>query len=96
LAEDLQRALQSLALNGIKRGRRGSKEVILDEGGVRVEVEDTTAQDTGGNRWDADVEERLESGEMGAWEMPNQSRGGSALGTPSGKMRMMPTARPPM
>lgn len=62
-----------------------------------MEVEDTTAQDVPGeNRWEGDVEERLESGEMGAWEMPNQSRGGSALGTPSGRMRMMPTARPPM
>lgn len=38
LAEDLQKALERIQLNG---RRRGSKEVILEEGGVRVEVEDT-------------------------------------------------------
>lgn len=116
LAEDLQRALESLALNGLKRGRRGSKEVILEEGGVRVEVEDTSVPnvedmdvdkegDYGASASGAedetswDVEERLEgqgSG-MGVWEVPGMRGGsGSALGTPMGKMKMIPTARPPM
>lgn len=107
LAEDLQRALESLALNGSKHRRRGSKEVILEEGGVRVEVEDTTmtmadAEDGGladeamGDEGYRDVEERLEGGMgLGAWEMPGQSRGGSAAGTPVGRMKMIPTAMPP-
>lgn len=104
LAEDLQRALESLALNGSKHRRRGSKEVILEEGGVRVEVEDTTMAEAGGDHGgdgmdddgDRDVEERLEGGMgLGAWEMPGQSRGGSAAATPMGKMKIIPTAMPP-
>jgi hypothetical protein len=104
LAEDLQRALESLALNGSKHRRRGSKEVILEEGGVRVEVEDTTMADVAGEHDDEamddegyrEVEERLQGGTgLGAWEMPGQSRGGSAAGTPMGKMKIIPTAMPP-
>jgi hypothetical protein len=99
LAEDLQRALEALALNGLKRGRRGSKEVILEEGGVRVEVEDTSAPRLGedGPMEQDEIEERLEGGHgRGIWEMPGAQGGlSSALATPSGRMKMIPTARPP-
>ncbi len=84
LAEDLQRALERLQLNG---RRRGGKEVILEEGGVRVEVEDTTKPEDEVGIWD-EVEERVGGGE-GAWKAPSQE------GTPTGKMRIAPTAMPP-
>ena len=100
LAEDLQRALESLQLNGTEKGRRGSKEVILEEGGVRVEVEDTTKINVDEEDDWHGHEERIQ-GDQGAWMTPNQdghvSMGmASGLGTPMGKMKMLPTARPPI
>ena len=104
LAEDLQRALEALSLTAKYRGRRGSKEVILDEGGVRVEVEDctmpTVQADSEGEEMDdmGEVGERWQGGE-GAWDMPGQA-GGSLGGlggfTPGGRIRIAPTACPPM
>ena len=88
LAEDLQRALEALQLNGRRRSGGAGKEVILEEGGVRVEVEDTSqvkVEDYEG------VEEVLKGGQ-GSWMAPSQDLG---LGTPSGKMRITPTAMPP-
>ncbi|KAK6906777.1 calcineurin-binding protein [Kwoniella mangroviensis CBS 10435] len=116
LAEDLQRALEALALNGAGGRQKGGKEVILDEGGVRVEVEDTTKQsdaDEGvDERWEMDVEERLDiSTSHDIWNSPSQSNfattvggpsglgglgGLSGSGTPMGKVKIAPTARPPM
>jgi calcipressin-2 len=67
------------------------KEVILDEGGVRVEVEETTKinlQEDDGDDDLGEISERLQVGDGEAWRMPG-------LGTPSGKMRIAPTARPP-
>ena len=109
LASDLQKALESLQLNG---RRRGSREIILDEGGVRVEVEDTSFQpEQESTQWD--VEEKFDGGQ-GTWDIPSQNGidppgsrfefGGDmtdqsgALGgiTPNGKIRIAPTARPPM
>lgn len=87
LADDLQRALEALRLSGRRRG--GGKQVILDEGGVRVEVEDTSEPE---DVVEADVEEKLDGG-MGAWKVPSQD---VALGTPSGRIRIAPTAMPPM
>ncbi|WRT70556.1 uncharacterized protein IL334_007554 [Kwoniella shivajii] len=120
LAEDLQRALESLQLNGSfgKKGN-GAKETILDEGGVRVEVEDTTKQDDvageESTRWDQDIEEIIDTshGGQSIWNEPNQIHGHghghghftpslnnsgslSGMGTPSGKIKIAPTARPPM
>lgn len=107
LAEDLQRALEALQLNGGGGSRRrGSKEIILDEGGVKVLVEDTTRED---QEEDMDVEERLDS-TLGndAWSLPSQnnnngiaiaglgSLGGTPLGTPGYRMKPAPTARPPV
>ena len=69
-------------LNGLRR--KEGKEVILDggEGGVRVEVEDTSiAEDRG------DVEEFV--ADEGSWEVPGTGGG-------SGGVRIAPTARPPM
>lgn len=63
--------------------------MILDEGGVRVEVEDTSKPE---DVVEADVEERLDGG-MGAWKVPSQD---VALGTPGGRIRIAPTAMPPM
>ncbi|WVF67965.1 hypothetical protein IAT40_002727 [Kwoniella sp. CBS 6097] len=141
LAEDLQRALEALQLNGAGGSRhRGGKEIILEEGGVRVEVEDTErivqdgasdaegdtgGVDGGGGGW-YDVEERLEAGTSpSAWGVPSQSHntgsglghsrngsggfgglsggigglgglgGLSGSGTPSGRVRIIPTAMPP-
>ncbi|WVW80998.1 hypothetical protein I302_102989 [Kwoniella bestiolae CBS 10118] len=110
LAEDLQRALEALALNGQGR-QKGGKEVILDEGGVRVEVEDTTKQEENEDKWEMDVEERLDGNAGGdIWNSPSQSSFGlpgqqnslgglgglSGSGTPMGKVKIAPTARPPM
>ena len=64
LAEDLQRALERLQLNGHRRA--GSREVILDEGGVRVEVEDTSQPFDGGD----EVEEIVQ--DEGSWRVPEQ------------------------
>ncbi|WVQ95525.1 hypothetical protein IAU59_002622 [Kwoniella sp. CBS 9459] len=143
LAEDLQRALEALQLNGggaAGSRNRSGKEVILEEGGVRVEVEDTErvaqesfddeGQESGGGGW-YDVEERLEAGTSpSAWGMPSQSNGTrgsgsesgfgfgsghsrsdsagsgsgglaglggliSGSGTPSGRIKIIPTAMPP-
>lgn len=78
LADDLQKALERIQLNG---KRRGSKEIILEEGGVRVEVEDTEVQGDAEEegRGELEVEERVL--DAGAWRMPSQ--------------RIMPTAMPP-
>lgn len=62
LADDLQKALERIQLNG---RRRGSKEIILEEGGVRVEVEDTE------ERTDEGVEETV-AGDV--WKIPGQGR----------------------
>ncbi|ORY35844.1 Calcipressin-domain-containing protein [Naematelia encephala] len=117
LANDLQRALEALQLNGSRRGR-SAKEVILDEGGMRVEVEDTSQlertsqqgeeqeeEGAGGGGGEGEehiqqewhgVEEIIQRGH-GAWTSPSQERGiGSALGTPSGKIKIIPTAMPPL
>ena len=101
LAEDLQRALEALQLNG---RRRGGKEVILEtNNGVRVEVEDCTAEEEskdGGREWTG-TEEAIEDDQHEVWRAPSQARGsGSAPGTPGlggvpGKAKMIPTARPP-
>lgn len=103
--------------------RRGGKEVILEERGVRVEVEDTSrvvsfgedgdGEEDGGEDGDGDgtrngsgngfeygdgwegAEERLIGGE-GAWKSPSQDGFGlGGLGTPSGRIKMIPTAMPP-
>ncbi|ORX41137.1 Calcipressin-domain-containing protein [Kockovaella imperatae] len=97
LAEDLQRALEALQLKG-KHRRRGSKEVILEEGGVRVEVEDCTLpKDDGtgsedGRRTPVDgswsTEERVTGG-ASLWAPPSQDS------TPAGRVRIVPTAMPP-
>lgn len=106
LAEDLQKALEGLLLNGPNFGtgggkgrhtRTGSKEVILDEGGVRVEVEDCTGSSDlsheaegaqgGGDGWDIEEELQGQGGE-GAWKMPSQLSGVSTptlgMGTGTG------------
>lgn len=64
LADDLQKALERIQLNG---RRRGSKEVILEEGGVRVEVEDTSTDERG----DVGVEEMVQGD---VWRMPQQGK----------------------
>ncbi|TYJ55624.1 hypothetical protein B9479_003656 [Cryptococcus floricola] len=95
LPEDLQRALEALQLNK-GRGDDG-KEVILDEGGVRVEVEDTSRHDEVQEGSDDDVEEYVEGGNA-AWSLPSQMNG---VGTPRGGatpgygIKMIPTAMPP-
>ncbi|WWD20575.1 hypothetical protein CI109_105051 [Kwoniella shandongensis] len=108
LAEDLQRALEALQLNG---GKKGGKEVILEEGGVRVEVEDLTVaiqpddSNEGEDRWE--VREMIDEssaggiGGAGVWGLPSQSNGigsgyTSLMGTPGFKTKIAPTARPPM
>ncbi|WWC92151.1 uncharacterized protein L201_007105 [Kwoniella dendrophila CBS 6074] len=123
LAEDLQRALESLQLNGgYHKNMKNGKEVILDEGGVRVEVEDTTKQENNqqgtDDKWDIDIEETLDPNmNHDIWNSPSQQNiqnqlpsiaggglgslgglGGSFSGsnTPSGKIKIAPTARPPM
>lgn len=88
LADDLQRALERIQLNG---KRRGSKGIILEEGGVRVEVEDTELGESKGRNWDDDVEEDVDN--EGTWKMPSQGLGG--LGS-AAKARIAPTARPPV
>ena len=100
LADDLQRALESLLLNGSGgshgHGRKSSREIILDEGGVRVQVEDTDMQEDEAADQEWGVEERLSIGVgASAWEMPVQTPSLSAAGTPSGKTRIIPTAMPP-
>jgi hypothetical protein len=67
-------------LNGLRRHE--GKEIILDggEGGVRVEVEDTSIADQGCSM---DIEEFV--ADEGTWEVPGGMGG-----------RIAPTARPPM
>ncbi|WVO20336.1 uncharacterized protein IAS62_001630 [Cryptococcus decagattii] len=86
LPEDLQRALETLELNSGNKTDDG-KEIILDEGGVRVQVEDTTKQERYRGA-DCDMEETLESG-AGAWNLPSQSG-------QSRQSRIIPTAMPPL
>ncbi|KAK8850401.1 hypothetical protein IAR55_004319 [Kwoniella newhampshirensis] len=103
LAEDLQRALTALQLNG---GKKGGKEIILEEGGVRVEVEDLTEQPDDHTKWDLEVEERIDESNAGGfgggvWGLPSQINGvgsklGSAMSTPGFKTKIAPTARPPV
>ncbi|KAL1409741.1 hypothetical protein Q8F55_003738 [Vanrija albida] len=120
LADDLRRALESLQISAA-----GGREVLVDEGGVRVEVEDTSAGPRR-ERWEGEEEEYgVEEpwGGPGIWEAPSQARGdgggggggaglgggGAGLGaaplpalslgevlSPSGKVRIVPTARPPV
>lgn len=90
LPEDLQRALETLELNSGSKADDG-KEIILDEGGVRVQVEDTTKQERYGGE-DYEMGETLESG-TGAWNLPSQSGG---MGTPAFGVKIMPTTRPPL
>jgi calcipressin-2 len=82
LADDLHRALQGLMLNGLRRDK--GKEVILDggEGGVRVEVEDTSMAECS-----PDVEEYV--ADEGSWQLPGHGQGGHGV-------RVAPTARPPI
>lgn len=93
LPEDLQRALETLELNSGNKTDDG-KEIILDEGGVRVQVEDTTKQERYGGE-DCDMEERLEAG-TGAWNLPGQSGQSRTMGTPGYGVRIIPTAMPPL
>lgn len=112
LADDLRRALESLQI-----AASGGKEVLVDEGGVRVEVEDTSAPKKR-ERWEGEEDEYAVEepwGGPGIWEAPSQARGdggglGGGLGgagappalslgevlSPSGKIRIVPTARPPV
>jgi hypothetical protein len=94
LADDLKRALEALQLQALGRDRAGP-EVILDEGGVRVEVEDTDTGEAVDREWG---EEYVVGGGADMWEAPKQhgGLGGLAGGgyTPAG--RIMPTARPPV
>lgn len=70
LADDLRRALEALSLNG---GRRGEgPEVILEEGGVRVEVEDTSKERLEEEGWG---EETVQFGGAGMWDAPTQEGG---------------------
>lgn len=98
MADDLRRALEALQL--ADKGR-GGRELILEEGGVRVEVEDTTVDGDKlrFTRWGEEVPEDR----PGLWDAPKQtitpvpaSLPSLGLGafTPSG--RILPTARPPM
>lgn len=109
LADDLRSALEALQLAGSRRGGSGP-EVIIDGGGVRVEVEDHDGE----KEWyDDDREwgqEEVQTGGPEIWAPPTQTQSptkpsfsfpgvdGAALGrgplTPSG--RIQPTARPPM
>lgn len=108
LASDLIRALELLKVNGSSHHRNeNGKEIILQTDEVRVEVEDCTGDDNQGWR---DVEEYVEQpsgrgriGEVKAtvdsmggtgegWRLPSQDLGAF---TPSGRTRIMPTARPP-
>lgn len=78
--------------------------MILDEGGVRVEVEDTSVEQgvsVSSHEW-PEVEERIDGGHE-VWNLPSQEGpeldvASSLRGqlTPSSKARIMPTARPPM
>jgi hypothetical protein len=81
LADDLHRALQGLMLNGLRRDK--GREVILDggEGGVRVEVEDTSMAE-GEAECSPDVEEFV--ADEGSWQLPGHG------------IRVAPTARPPI
>jgi len=77
LADDLRRALEALQLTGL--GRRAGPEVILVEGGVRVEVEDTDRPDAEEGRWyERDDREwgteEVQSGGSGIWSMNTQSQ----------------------
>jgi hypothetical protein len=74
LADDLRHALEALQLAG-SRGRAAGPEVILDGGGVRVEVED---HDHETQEWSDDREwgeEEVQSGGPGIWDAPTQSGG---------------------
>ncbi|WVN89650.1 uncharacterized protein L203_104880 [Cryptococcus depauperatus CBS 7841] len=88
--EDLQRALEALELSG---GRGDGKNVILEEGGVRVQVEDTSRHEVCDVQ---DTEELLLAG-SGAWSIPSQAAGTSpGNGTPGYGIKIAPTARPPV
>ncbi|KLT44922.1 Calcipressin [Cutaneotrichosporon oleaginosum] len=95
LADDLKRALESLQLQAKGRDRGTGPEVIIDGGGVRVEVEDTDTAETEVPEWG---EEYIVAGGADMWEAPHQHGGLRGLGaggyTPAG--RIMPTARPPV
>ncbi|KAL7422949.1 hypothetical protein Q5752_002247 [Cryptotrichosporon argae] len=94
LADDLRRALERLQLNGRRRAN-GGPEVILDEGGVRVEVEDTAADEA------KEVVEYVK--DDGAWTTPglggaialDGATASSGATTPGGRVRIVPTAMPP-
>ncbi|WVQ86024.1 hypothetical protein IAT38_008192 [Cryptococcus sp. DSM 104549] len=112
LPEDLQRALESLELNGSGR-RDDGREVIVDEGGVVVQVEDTEKtrlenegengdgdgdERMGEDRWERDMEEFLQGGGSGAWGLPSQANGAftPGSGTPGWQIKIAPTAMPPI
>lgn len=72
LADDLRRALEALQLSSRRRGT--GPELILDEGGVRVEVEDADtkpeAEETHVDReWG---EEEVQGAGPGIWRVPSQ------------------------
>ncbi|BEI85576.1 hypothetical protein CcaverHIS002_0509770 [Cutaneotrichosporon cavernicola] len=94
LADDLKRALEALQLQALGRDHGAGPEVILDVGGVRVEVED---MDTANQECEWG-EEYIVAGGADMWEAPRQHGGPGGLAgggfTPAG--RILPTARPPM
>lgn len=111
LADDLQRALEYLQLNG--NGRRGSvgREVILEEGGVRVEVEDTdVSASLGGERegdgeggggqghedMDLDVDGEVEEHVQGGGGEIWRTPGISTPTTAKGTGKPAPTGMPPL
>ncbi len=111
LAEDLARALQAIQLNG-RRRNGGKEVIFEGEGvRVEVEdcTVPEEQMDVDGLHW-AGVEEAVETNQHGeVWEVPSQIRGNGTLGathtpglgglgagTPGGRIRVAPTAMPPL
>ena len=86
LADDLARALEAVQVNGRHR-RMGSKEIILEEGGMRVEVEDCTNPNDDQaepKEWEGVEEMVMDNEEL--WRLPGQDS----------ITRIAPTSRLPM
>jgi hypothetical protein len=92
LADDLRRALEALQLTGSRRGLAAGPELILDEGGVRVEVEDTAAAEDDDDefeegRWVGTDREWGEEEPLGGpdiWVAPTQSAPSLSFGAAFG------------